>query len=201
MEHKTKEHAKLKKGTLFVVSGPSGVGKSTLIEKFLKHDKRSTFSVSYTTRQKRKNEEDGREYHFVDKDTFLEMIKKGEFLEWETVHENLYGTSKKEVLDALDKGMDIFLDIDVNGALKIKRICPKACLIFVEPPTKEELIKRLTIRGEKQIELRLKRFEQEIEKKQTFDYNITNDNLEIAFKDFLKIIDYVRGLNYGKDNC
>ncbi|MCX7965307.1 MAG: guanylate kinase [Syntrophorhabdaceae bacterium] len=191
----------IKKGLLFVVSGPSGVGKSTLIEKFLKEDKNSTFSVSYTTREKREHEKEGKDYYFVDRDTFLEMIKNGEFLEWETVHDNLYGTPKKEIFNALKKGMDIFLDIDVNGALKIKKAYPWACLIFVEPPSKEELKKRLTLRGEKNIELRLKRYDEEIEKKHIFDYNVINDNLERAYKDFVKIIKNVRELRYGKNHC
>ncbi|HOP85757.1 MAG TPA: guanylate kinase [Syntrophorhabdaceae bacterium] len=190
----------LKRGILFVVSGPSGAGKSTLIERFLKQDKQSTFSVSYTTREKRENETEGKDYYFVDRDTFLEMIKNDEFLEWETVHENLYGTPKKEVLNALKKGKDIFLDIDVNGALKIKKTYPEACLIFIEPPSREELKKRLTLRGEKKIELRLKRFDKEIEKKHAFDYNIVNDNLEKAYNDFIKIVENVRGLKNGKDN-
>ncbi|HOJ43074.1 MAG TPA: guanylate kinase [Syntrophorhabdaceae bacterium] len=189
-----------RKGILFVISGPSGAGKSTLIEKFLTQDKKSTFSVSYTTREKRDKEMDGRDYHFVDKNTFLEMVKNDEFLEWETVHENLYGTPKKEVFNALKKGKDIFLDIDVNGALKIKKNYPEACLIFVEPPSKEELKKRLTLRGEKKIDLRLKRYDEEIEKKHVFDYNIINENLEKAYMDFQKIIESVRGLKNGKDN-
>jgi len=189
-----------KRGILFVVSGPSGAGKSTLIERFLTHDNQSTFSVSYTTREKRDNEKEGRDYYFVDTDTFLEMIKKDEFLEWETVHGNLYGTPKKEVLNALEKGKDILLDIDVNGALKIKKAYPEACLIFIEPPSREELKKRLTLRGEKKIELRLKRYDEEIEKKHAFDYNIINDNLEKAYNDFLKIVKNVRGLKNGKDN-
>lgn len=195
-----KKNIEAKKGNLFVVSGPSGTGKSTLIERFLKQDKKSVFSVSYTTREKRANEMQGREYHFVDRETFLEMIKNDQFLEWEMVHENFYGTPKKEVLNALEKGVDIFLDIDVNGALRIKKTYPQACLIFVVPPSKEELRKRLILRGEKAIDLRLKRYDEEIEKKHLFDYNITNDNLEKAYDDFVRIINHVRGLNYGKNN-
>lgn len=195
-----KKTVESEKGILFVVSGPSGAGKSTLIEKFLKQDKSSAFSISYTTRERRESEKEGREYHFVDRETFLEMIKNDQFLEWETVHENLYGTPKKDVLNALEKGMDIFLDIDVNGAMKIKKAYPKACLIFVEPPSREELKKRLTLRGEKKIDLRMKRYDEEIEKKHAFDYNIVNDNLENAYADFVKIIEHVRGIKYGKDN-
>lgn len=183
----------MKKGRLFVISGPSGVGKSTFIERFLKQDKESTFSVSYTTRKKRDKEVNGREYYFVDKDTFMDMVERGGFLEWEEVHENLYGTPKKEILENLERGIDILLDVDVNGAIKIKKNFPGACLIFIEPPSRDELIKRLSLRGEEQIELRLKRYDEEIEKKHIFDYNIINDNLEKAYRDFEDIIEKVRG--------
>lgn len=190
----------MKKGRLFVISGPSGVGKSTFIERFLKQDKGSTFSVSYTTRKKRDKEVNGREYYFVDKNTFMDMVERGGFLEWEEVHENLYGTPKKEILENLERGIDILLDVDVNGAIKIKKNFPEACLIFIEPPSRDELIKRLYLRGEEQIELRLKRYDEEIEKKHIFDYNVINDNLEKAYRDFEDIIEKVRGHQDGKGN-
>lgn len=191
----------MKKGRLIVVSGPSGAGKSTFIERFLKEDKKCTFSVSYTTREKREKEVDGREYFFVDRETFMDMVKNNEFLEWETVHENLYGTPKRNILENLEKGVDIFLDIDVKGALNIKKAYPEACLIFIEPPSREALKQRLVIRGEKEIELRLKRYDEEIEKKPIFDYTIINDNLEKAYKDFKKTIEHIRGHKYGKGYC
>ncbi|HPP41712.1 MAG TPA: guanylate kinase [Syntrophorhabdaceae bacterium] len=193
MEEDRIQDKKTRKGRLFVISGPSGSGKSTFIERFLKQDKTSTFSVSYTTRKKRDKEVDGREYYFVDKKTFMDMVEKGGFLEWEVVHENLYGTPKKEIIENLERGIDILLDVDVNGAINIKKNYPDACLIFIEPPSREELVKRLSLRGEEQIELRLKRYDEEIEKKHIFDYTVINDNLERAYRDFEKIIEHVRG--------
>ncbi len=188
-----------KKGLLFVVSGPSGVGKTTLIKMFLKEDQDSVFSISYTTRQRRKFETDREDYYFVDADTFKKMVEKDYFLEWETVHGYLYGTPKKEVFETLQKGTDIFLDIDVRGAISVKEKYPDACLIFIESPSKEALIKRLSSRGEKAIDLRMRRVEEELEKKYLFQYFVINDKLSNAYGDFKRIIETVRGLN-GKDN-
>lgn len=191
---------KNKKGHLFVVSGPSGVGKTTLIERFLKEDSSSRFSVSYTTRQRRTNEVNGKDYFFVDKETFERMIEKGHFLEWEKVHGNLYGTPQKEVLDALQEGIDLFLDIDVNGALRVKEHFENACLIFIEPRSPADLMKRLTLRGERDVSLRMKRVNQEMEKKYLFQYCIINDKLEEAYLDFIKIIEDVRRKGNGKNH-
>lgn len=181
------------KGHLFVVSGPSGVGKSTLIERFLKADRNASFSVSYTTRGKRKDEIHGKDYYFTDKKAFEEMVEKGSFIEWESVHGHLYGTPKKEVLERLQKGRDIVLDIDVKGAINVKKQYPDACLIFIEPPSKDELIKRLSLRKEKDICIRMKRVDEEIEKKHLFEYTVVNDNIEKAYTEFKHIIETVRG--------
>jgi guanylate kinase len=189
-----------KKGCLIVVSGPSGVGKSTIIERFLKSDTNSRFSVSYTTRQKRDREINGKDYYFVDSRTFQEMVKKGLFLEWENVHNYLYGTPRQEVLDIMQKGIDVILDIDVKGALSVKEKCANAHLIFIAPPSKEELIKRLTLRGEKEIALRMKSTEEEIAQKDQFEYTITNIKLTQAYEDFKKTIERLRRTVYGKNN-
>jgi len=190
-----------KKGHLFVVSGPSGVGKTTLIERFLKEDTSSRFSVSYTTRQRRANETNGKDYFFVDTETFEWMIEEGHFLEWERVHGQLYGTPQKEVLDALQEGIDLFLDIDVNGALRVKERFENACLIFVEPHSQADLMKRLALRGEREVSLRMTRVSQEMERKYLFQYCIINDKLEEAYRDFIKIIEDVRREGNGKDHC
>ena len=181
-----------KNGHLFVVSGPSGVGKTTLIERFLKEDSSSRFSVSYTTRKQRASEVDGRDYFFVNKETFERMIAEGHFLEWEKVHGQLYGTPQKEVLVTLHQGIDLFLDIDVNGALRVKERYDNACLIFVEPRSQADLMKRLTLRGEKEISLRMKRVSEEMEKKNLFQYSVINDKLDKAYRQFTEIIDTVR---------
>ena len=181
-----------KNGHLFVVSGPSGVGKTTLIERFLKEDSSSRFSVSYTTRKQRASEVDGRDYFFVNKETFERMIAEGHFLEWEKVHGQLYGTPQKEVLVTLHQGIDLFLDIDVNGALRVKERYDNACLIFVEPRSQADLMKRLTLRGEKEISLRMKRVSEEMEKKNLFQYSVINDKLIKAYRQFTEIIDTVR---------
>lgn len=190
-----------KKGILIVVSGPSGAGKSTLIERFLREDGKSSFSVSYTTRQKRDHEIDGRDYHFVSKERFKEMIGKDSFLEWESVHSYMYGTSKEEVLKILNTGKDIILDIDVKGALNIQNKCSNACLIFIEPLSTEELIRRLALRGEQEIDLRMKRVKEEIASKALFRYTITNDELEKAYNMFRETISEIRRNTNGKNNC
>ena len=189
-----------KKGILIVVSGPSGVGKSTLIDRFLKEDGQSGFSVSYTTRQKRAHEADGKDYHFVNKERFEEMIGNNSFLEWESVHGRMYGTPKEEVLKTLNTGKDTILDIDVKGELSIQKQCSDACLIFIEPPSIEELVKRLALRGEKEIDLRMKRVKEEIARKALFGYTITNDELEKAYREFKETIRVIRRKRDGTNN-
>ena len=180
------------KGRLFVVSGPSGVGKSSIIGRFLREDRRATFSISYTTRQKRPQETDGKDYYFVDEETFREMAGHDRFLEWENVHGHFYGTPRKEVGETLEKGIDMVLDIDVKGALRVKEKCPEACLVFIEPPSRDDLVRRLSLRGEKELELRMKRVDEELAKKQLFQYTITNDILDRAYEDFRTIVETVR---------
>ncbi|MCS7280048.1 MAG: guanylate kinase [Desulfobacterota bacterium] len=189
----------LNRGKVFVVSGPSGAGKTTILTRFLKEDKNSAFSVSYTTRQKREGEREGIDYHFVTRSTFEELIRKGFFLEWEEVHGEMYGTPKEPLLEMIEKGIDVFMDLDVNGAMKIKRVFPQAILIFIQPPSEEELIMRLKNRKEKAIIKRLERLRKELEAKRFFDYVIINDSIEKALSEFKNIVEEVRSC-HGKNN-
>jgi guanylate kinase len=181
-----------KKGRLFVVSGPSGTGKSTLIARFLAEDTASRFSVSCTTRAKRPREIDGRDYRFVGTETFQKMIDNDGFLEWESVHGYFYGTPKAEVAGPLLEGVDVILDIDVKGALNVKEKCGRAVLIFVDTPSMDELVRRLSARGEREIEKRMHRVREEVEKKGLFTYVVINDNVETSYMQFKSIISDVR---------
>jgi guanylate kinase len=139
-------------GELFILSAPSGAGKTTLIQSllaggFAEHHGGLAFSVSHTTRKPRQGEADGRDYHFVDHATFLGMIEADAFLEWAKVHDNYYGTSRQEVFPRLEEGIDVLLDIDVQGAEQVVARCPQAHSIFVLPPSYEDLERRLRRRA------------------------------------------------------
>ncbi|WP_163329217.1 guanylate kinase [Desulfurobacterium thermolithotrophum] len=179
------------KGLLIVISAPSGTGKTTLSHKLLETFPSMEFSISYTTRKPRKGEVNGRDYFFVDKETFKSMIKEGDFLEWAEVYGNLYGTSKSQVMKALEKGKDILLDIDTQGALQVKKNFPEAVLIFILPPSLRELERRLRKRGtddEETIKKRLRIAREEIKKAFFYDYLLINDDLEVAFEKLRSII-------------
>jgi len=188
-----------KSGHLFVVSGPSGTGKSSILERFLNEDTQTRFSVSYTTRAKRDHEVDGRDYRFVDAAKFRAMVGEGEFLEWENVHGYLYGTPRTEVLRPLSEGIDVILDIDVKGALTVKEERPEAVLIFIDTPSPDELVRRLSARGEKEIERRMQRVREEVAKKGLFTYVVVNDTLNKAYAEFKSIIADIRR-QHGQDN-
>ena len=134
-------------GNLFVVAAPSGAGKSSLVKALLELDSHLGVSVSHTTRAPRGQEQDGREYHFVDPAAFQAMIDRGEFFEWAEVHGNRYGTSRTGIEARLMAGEDVVLEIDFQGALQIKKIFPHAVLIFILPPSWQELEQRLQRRG------------------------------------------------------
>jgi guanylate kinase len=135
-------------GNLFVVAAPSGAGKSSLVKALLELDARLVVSVSHTTRAPRGQEQDGREYCFVDEPTFRRMIATGAFFEWAEVHGRLYGTSRAAIESRIASGEDVVLEIDWQGALQIKRLFPNAVLIFILPPSWDELLQRLQRRGE-----------------------------------------------------
>jgi guanylate kinase len=186
-------------GNLFCVAAPSGAGKSSLVNALLELDAKLTVSVSHTTRAPRGQEVNGREYWFVDEAEFRAMLARGEFLEHAHVHGNLYGTSRKTIDERLAHGDDIVLEIDWQGALQIKKLFPYAVLIFVLPPSWEELAQRLNRRGEDQpevIAMRLANARTEVAQAQHFDFVIINSLFETALFD-LKTVVHSQRLKYA----
>jgi guanylate kinase len=185
---------------LLILSSPSGAGKTTLKTRILTESHPELrFSVSHTTRKPRTNEVDGREYHFVDRAAFLEMTRRDEFAEWAEVHGNLYGTSRGAIEERITGGHDVLLEIDWQGALQIKRLFPNAVLIFILPPSWDELRLRLERRGEddaETIEQRMANARVEVSKADQFDFVIINALFESALFD-LKAIVHSQRLKYA----
>ncbi len=184
-------------GNLFVVSAPSGAGKSSLVSAVLAEDKRLALSVSFTTRPPRSGEVDGREYHFVDGKTFEKMLGRGEFLESAEVHGNRYGTSRKWIGESRAKGLDVVLEIDWQGARQVRKAFPDAVSIFILPPIPvlPELERRLRARGqdtEEAIQRRLRDAREEISHVGEFDYVIINKEFEEARRDLAAIVQATR---------
>lgn len=180
-----------KKGLLIVVSGPSGAGKGTLCKEFMNRNKNIRLSVSSTTRSPRNQEVDGISYHFTTRENFESMIERDELLEFVHVFGNYYGTGKKWVMDCLKRGEDVLLEIEIVGAMKIKEKFPNALLIFVLPPSLEELKHRIQTRGtesEEQIEGRMARAMEEIHCMKSYDYFVWNEKLEEAVADLESIV-------------
>lgn len=179
-----------KRGIIFVISAPSGTGKTTLCERLLKILPDLKMSISHTTRQPRPYEKNGIDYFFVDEKNFKKMIANDEFIEWAEVYGNFYGTSKKVIFDLIKEGYDILLDIDTQGAKNIRKLYPDSVLIFILPPSLEELEKRLLLRNEDRdiIDKRLSKASQEISQYKFYDYIVINDNIEKALNDLLCII-------------
>ena len=178
-------------GNLFVVAAPSGAGKSSLVKALLELDSQVQPSVSHTTRPPRGQEKHGREYFFVSPDDFDAMVLAGAFVEWAHVHGQRYGTSRKAIEERIAQGADVILEIDFQGALQIKRIFANAVLIFILPPSWEELRSRLERRGEDSpevIELRLKNAASEITQAREFDFVIINELFERALSDLKAIV-------------
>jgi len=179
------------KGLLFVITAPSGAGKSSLIEALLKDDPLLKLSISYTTRAPRPGEQNGREYHFVDDKTFLAMLERGEFFESAQVHGNRYGTAQSVIREALARGQDLMLEIDWQGAQQVRRLLPEAVGVFILPPSVAELERRMRARGqdsEAVIRRRLASAEEEISHSPEFNYVIINKDFEIAKQDLQAII-------------
>jgi guanylate kinase len=185
-------------GNLFVVAAPSGAGKSSLVKALMEVDARVRPSVSHTTRAPRGQEKHGREYFFVSNDEFDQMVQANAFLEWAHVHGQRYGTSRKAIEERMAEGADVVLEIDFQGALQIKRLFANAVLIFVLPPSWQELESRLHNRGEDApeiIALRLKNAAEEMAQVNEFDYVIINELFERALFD-LKAVVHAQRLKY-----
>lgn len=178
------------KGRLFVISGASGVGKSTVLGKVMDTCPNVRFSVSATTRKPRPGEQDGVNYYFISKEKFREMIEKDAFIEYDAHMDNYYGTPTDQLEEKLALG-DVILDIEPVGAFNVRKVRPDATLIFIAPPSKEELERRLRGRGdtgEEQIRIRLERASWEMEQSGKYDYIVINDQVEACADEIVKII-------------
>lgn len=178
-------------GNLFIISAPSGAGKSTLINALLKQHADMQLSVSHTTRSPRPGESNGVQYHFTDVPAFKQLIEQQQFIEWAEVFGNYYGTSKAALADKLAQGIDVFLDIDWQGARQIKQQLPFVITIFILPPSVEALEQRLNQRGQDSAEViagRMAKARDEISHAGEYDYWVVNDDLELALQQFSGII-------------
>ena len=178
-------------GHLFIVSAPSGAGKTTLVRLLLEKDPGIRVSISSTTRPPRTGENDGREYHFVDVQYFLEMVSRGDFLEWAEVHGNYYGTSRRWIEAEMTAGRDVLLEIDWQGAQQVRKAFPSAIGIFILPPSLEELKSRLSGRGTDSAETIARRIaaaRDEMRHVDEFDYVIINDDLQQALENLTSVV-------------
>jgi guanylate kinase len=193
----------MQKGKLFVITAPSGAGKSSLIQAILKDDPSLKLSISYTTRAPRPGEQNGREYHFVDDGEFLTMRARGEFLESAEVHGYRYGTAKRVIREALERGHDLLLEIDWQGAQQVRKLHPDCVGVFILPPSVEELERRLRARGqdaEAVIQRRLANARDELMHAQEFKYRIINKDFEAAKGELSEIIRNERAKPHGPNH-
>jgi len=178
-------------GNLFIISAPSGAGKTSLVSALLKSNKQIALSVSYTSRTPRPGETNGKDYHFISREMFLEMVKEGDFLESAEVYGNLYGTSQSWIRKQLDAGHDILLEIDWQGAAQVRKLMPHAISIFILPPSLAALETRLKGRGQDSAEViarRLQASQEDISHVSEFDYVIINDKLDEALQQLAAVI-------------
>jgi guanylate kinase len=187
-------------GILFIISAPSGSGKSTLVAEVRRLVEGLEFSISYTTRKPRGSEEDGREYHFTTREHFMEMVERGEFLEWAEVFGNFYGTARGALEHARRAGKDLLLDIDVQGAVQVMKKMPEAVSIFILPPSPEVLERRLRNRSqaegvtdEEVIQRRLSQARQELLTLDEYKYALVNDVLDEAAAEMRAVVMHERG--------
>jgi guanylate kinase len=193
-----------KKGQLFIVSGPSGSGKTTVVDHLLKAVPDLSFSISCTTRAPRAGEQNGREYHFVSRDKFEEMMAADKFLEYASVFGDLYGTPRRNLEVATEEGKDLVLDIDVQGARQIKSRLPQAVAILLVPPSVEELEQRLRSRAQDDAETirrRLNHARTEIEHYKSYDYLVVNHELEETCAEVVDIVAAERGSLDAKERA
>jgi len=184
------------KGRLFILSAPSGAGKTTLCRALMEHFRDMRYSVSYTTREPRKDEINGNDYHFISKEDFSRKIKEGKWAEWAEVHGNFYGTSAEFLDKELSAGKNILLDIDVEGTIQILKRYPDSITIFIMPPTPEILRKRIESRGADSLEVierRMKNAEREMTQRDIYRHVIVNDSLYKAVAEVVSIVE-----RYGK---
>ena len=181
-----------KEGMMFILSSPSGAGKTTLTKKIAEHNKNFAISISHTTRKPRPQEINGKDYHFVDKDEFNSLVKKNDFFEYANIFDNYYGTLKKPILELLKLGKDVLFDIDWQGTQQLKKIKNLSLVtFFILPPNKTVLKQRLLNRHEGQykvIEKRMNKFQEEISHWNEYKYVVVNDDLEKCYNNILNII-------------
>ena len=179
------------RNSIFVISAPSGAGKTTLVQLLIEHVPNLYFSISHTTRPPRDSETEGVDYFFVDGTAFQNMISNDEFLEWADVHGHRYGTSKQMLHQAEKEGKDLVLDVDVQGAASVRKVLPESITIFIMPPSYKSLRERLIQRGtdnDIQIEQRLENAREEIQRYQEYDYIVINEELRTASENLCGIV-------------